>query len=176
MSYRIASKHQKTIASENQASKKGQSRTLSIYTNRGSASSEKHKCKNAFLPLPRSMHACPLQMHPKNETVKGNSVIKHRLQVLLASRQDLVLLLVLQVRELLYRFGDDLEGGLDLVFGDDEGGREADDVLVGWFGLRGKKRNVSVGSIEGVGNCRLRRLGARTRTTRFSGSRRWICG
>jgi hypothetical protein len=122
------------------------------------------------MPTCDPAHQCTLN---RSKTTT-NSVIEHRLQVLLASRQNRVLLLVLQVGELLDRFFDDLEGGLDLVFGDDERRREADDVLVGWFGLRREKRSVSVRSIEGV-RYRRSRSSLRTRATRFSGSRR-ICG
>jgi hypothetical protein len=62
-------------------------------------------------------------------------VLKARLEVLLASWQYLVFLLALESRQLRDCLVDDLKGGLDLFLGNDERGRQTDDVLVGRLGL-----------------------------------------
>jgi hypothetical protein len=62
-------------------------------------------------------------------------VLETRLEVPLACWQHLVFLLALEGGQLRDCLVDDLEGGLDLVLGDDERRCQTDDVLVSGLGL-----------------------------------------
>lgn len=53
----------------------------------------------------------------------------------IALRNSMSSPLDLRRREFPHSFRDDIQRCLDLLFGDDERRGEADDVLVGWFGL-----------------------------------------
>lgn len=57
------------------------------------------------------------------------------MDALLTLRNNLVFLLSLQVRQLGHGLADDSEAFADLLFADYQGRSEANDVLVGWFGL-----------------------------------------
>jgi hypothetical protein len=59
------------------------------------------------------------------------------MHILFLLRDDLVFLLALQRGELDDSFLDDAECFVDILFADDEGRRETDDVFMGGFGLGG---------------------------------------
>nr|POE63625.1 hypothetical protein CFP56_04528 [Quercus suber] len=80
-------------------------------------------------------------------TAPGKSLLDADVHVLLAGGQDVVLAGALEMRQLLDGGLDDLQRGLDLGLGDDERGREADDVLVGGFGLCSGVVSVCVGGV-----------------------------
>lgn len=62
-------------------------------------------------------------------------ILNPNLHILLPLRNNFFLLLTLQARQFFTSFLDDPQCVVDLGFGDDERGSEADNVLVGWFGL-----------------------------------------
>lgn len=62
-------------------------------------------------------------------------VVDGDLDLLLRGGNDLVFSLALEVWELIDGFFDDGERLVDLLLSNDQGRGEANDVLVGWFGL-----------------------------------------